>query len=361
MDMEHLNSKVCCNCGKEKVLGEFYKQLGCKDGWVNECKACRRNKSISRYYEISHPSRRNYRAEVINGKKKCKDCGLEKPLEEFHRSTTGTGERKNRCKVCVSIKGRHPDPARRNCLAKIVNGKKRCKKCGLEKPVEEFRKHVGHKDGRTNTCKTCYGAGTKLAIAEFKKKVVLHKGGKCEVCGLKTEWYEVYDCHHLNPEEKEYGIAGMRYKDWDTIIVPELRKCILVCASCHSSLTSQIARLKPTEDRQWKQRYDDRANMYKRLCVEYIGNGCQICGLVTNDFAKYDFHHIDSFSKTYNIGKLRGKDWETIIQPELDKCALLCRNCHASVHYGRYDDLILVPGRRSSEEKIIQSASFLYR
>lgn len=49
-----------------------------------------------------------------------------------------------------------------------------------------------------------------------------------------------------------------------------------------------------------------------------------------------DFHHRDPSQKDFAIGETRqGKkivrSWDALI-PELDKCDLLCKNCHAEVH-----------------------------
>jgi ribosomal protein L30E len=45
------------------------------------------------------------------------------------------------------------------------------------------------------------------------------------------------------------------------------------------------------------------------------------------------FHHIDPSQKDFNIGG-RGstRAWETI-KAEIEKCILLCANCHAEEHY----------------------------
>ena len=74
-----------------------------------------------------------------------------------------------------------------------------------------------------------------------------------------------------------------------------------------------------------------RQSIYKELCVEYKGGKCEICG-----YDKYigalDFHHKDPSQKKFNIAaaKLRQFNNETI--EELDKCQMLCANCHREVH-----------------------------
>jgi len=70
----------------------------------------------------------------------------------------------------------------------------------------------------------------------------------------------------------------------------------------------------------------------KRKAVEYKGNKCKICG-----YSKYigslEFHHIDPSKKKFTIAHVKSTTFKKII-PELDKCVLLCRNCHSEVHSG---------------------------
>lgn len=68
----------------------------------------------------------------------------------------------------------------------------------------------------------------------------------------------------------------------------------------------------------------------KLRSVEYKGSKCCLCG-----YSKYvgalDFHHIDPSKKDFDLSSLRSYTWETV-QKELDKCILVCRNCHAEIH-----------------------------
>lgn len=58
---------------------------------------------------------------------------------------------------------------------------------------------------------------------------------------------------------------------------------------------------------------------------------CVKCG--ESRFYVLDFHHTGS-NKSYNIGesKTKGKSIYTV-QEELDKCILLCANCHRELHH----------------------------
>lgn len=72
----------------------------------------------------------------------------------------------------------------------------------------------------------------------------------------------------------------------------------------------------------------------KLKAVVYKGGGCLICGY-SRCVRALTFHHLDPEQKDFSLG---GKclAWETI-KAELDKCVLLCGNCHDEVHDGMTD------------------------
>ncbi|KKR36503.1 MAG: hypothetical protein UW46_C0005G0044 [Candidatus Yanofskybacteria bacterium GW2011_GWF1_44_227] len=74
-----------------------------------------------------------------------------------------------------------------------------------------------------------------------------------------------------------------------------------------------------------------RRRKVKSLAIEYKGGKCQVCG-----YCKYqgalDMHHISD--KQFGIGdKGYTRSWEKIKQ-ELDKCILVCANCHREIEGG---------------------------
>lgn len=75
----------------------------------------------------------------------------------------------------------------------------------------------------------------------------------------------------------------------------------------------------------------DRFREYKKQAVEYKGGKCQKCGY-DKCVAALDFHHINPEEKDPNWRKMRNWTFERI-KPELDKCILVCGNCHAEIHY----------------------------
>jgi 5-methylcytosine-specific restriction endonuclease McrA len=82
-----------------------------------------------------------------------------------------------------------------------------------------------------------------------------------------------------------------------------------------------------------KQAVDKRRKKLKTMALEYKGGKCEVCG-----YAKYpgamEFHHRDPQSKDFGIGfKGYTRSWDKV-KAELDKCVLLCSNCHHEIHGG---------------------------
>ncbi len=75
----------------------------------------------------------------------------------------------------------------------------------------------------------------------------------------------------------------------------------------------------------------ERQRKIKTQCVEYKGGKCIIC-----NYNKYigalDFHHLDPSKKDFSIGKLKNYSFSDKIKNELNKCILVCANCHREIH-----------------------------
>ena len=75
-----------------------------------------------------------------------------------------------------------------------------------------------------------------------------------------------------------------------------------------------------------------RRKVIKHRAIEYKGGKCGICGYDKCESA-LEFHHVDPSSKLFGIGSGDTRSWE-IVKAELDKCVLLCSNCHKEVEAG---------------------------
>ena len=68
--------------------------------------------------------------------------------------------------------------------------------------------------------------------------------------------------------------------------------------------------------------------------INYKGNKCVDCSLSYPEqpYVIFDFHHLNPLEKDVDWSKLRLKSDESI-KKELDKCVILCSNCHRIRHH----------------------------
>lgn len=78
---------------------------------------------------------------------------------------------------------------------------------------------------------------------------------------------------------------------------------------------------------------NDRHTEFKNVLISYKGGCCELCG-----YNKYigalDLHHKDPKEKDFNFGKNKQYVLNQKIIDELDKCLLVCSNCHREIHGG---------------------------
>jgi predicted transcriptional regulator len=144
-----------------------------------------------------------------------------------------------------------------------------------------------------------------FSVSEIAKELSL---GKTTVrywlnkYGLKTSWsggkrkikkHKCYSCGEDNPKNF-------------------YSKQKISCKKCHN-----------------KQRSVDQRNV-KKLAVDYKGGSCITCGY-SKSLSALEFHHRDPNEKDLPPSKLNNHKFEDI-KVELDKCDLLCANCHREEH-----------------------------
>lgn len=115
--------------------------------------------------------------------------------------------------------------------------------------------------------------------------------------------------------ETRYCPVCKKYKKFDDFYARRKNNCSGWCRKCVNQETIK------------------RSRKVKLDCLEYKGGKCQNCGY-NKCPAALDFHHRNpkekdfSICQRYNYGKLNDK-----IKKELDKCDLLCANCHREEHW----------------------------
>ena len=184
---------------------------------------------------------------------------------------------------------------------------KTCLSCRETKPISEYHKNSGYKDGVVSRCKPCVNKADRQkrsASVELRRTLKANRTEKrCPKCG------EVKMLEHFSFHNKPRNIRNPRCKD---------------CASLHSKRFSAP-------------RKRNKVIKLKSVLVSFAGGVCADCGLLPSNewpLACFDFHHIGK--KSFSISgwlqstKLNYPDNEVI--DEVKNCELLCSNCHRRRH-----------------------------
>ena len=75
-----------------------------------------------------------------------------------------------------------------------------------------------------------------------------------------------------------------------------------------------------------------RRNKVKLMSIEYKGGKCEICGY-DKCIDALEFHHLNSYKKDFGIAKKGYTRSFDKVKEELDKCILVCANCHREIHH----------------------------
>ena len=153
--------KICKKCGKEKPLGDFYKNKGMKDGCVNKCKACdsaywkarrtdpvtgaviRKRKNEHQIHMYNTDSA--YRLKILNQGKESAKRNRER-VRKYHQEWNQRPEVKERTRELQrALYARNPVKAKERCRKKY---KKR-----MSNPVYRINNatHVGLSKSIKNT------------------------------------------------------------------------------------------------------------------------------------------------------------------------------------------------------------------
>lgn len=166
----------------------------------------------------------------------------------------------------------------------------------------------------------------------------------CTECGESAA--ACLEFHHLPGAEKLMDVGEMvAFGYGRKAIREEIEKCDVLCANCHrqehhdldvvavcnDSLRADVRAdcAAPDTSPFSKERYLRAwTTVYKRTV------GCQQCG--TSDPRCLEFHHLDPATKVEGVGKMINDCYPTDdVIAEVEKCAVLCANCHRQIHYER--------------------------
>jgi hypothetical protein len=165
--------------------------------------------------------------------------------------------------------------------------------------------------------------------AVFRRKQINELGHKvCSVCGEDKPLNEYYS-KHKNSISWCKGCSGLKAK--------ERRKRLKDRGLCPRCLQPWFGETYECDSCLEKVRISRREWTIK--AIEYMGNKCKVCG-GTFHYAAMVFHHRDPSKKEFKISYLVNKrtlTWEHL-KKELEKCDLVCANCHNIIHCGSEEE-----------------------
>lgn len=112
------------------------------------------------------------------------------------------------------------------------------------------------------------------------------------------------------------------------------------CKKCNKIKNSKHHKFKKTKkgnyiypfSDKWENVDQKRNHTRRKLwSIEYKGGKCHVCGY-SKCVGALEFHHIEPEYKKFAISSTSGNISERVLKKELDKCVLLCSNCHREVH-----------------------------
>jgi hypothetical protein len=185
-----------------------------------------------------------------------------------------------------------------------------CKICGAEKPLSEFPRCPTCIGGVKYQCKVCTTQRAR------ERAIRLRAAGLCVQCGKPVlPGYTVCEYHR---ERQRLDSARQR------------GRCVEqgICTVCGGPVITGKTMCPGCTAEQKVQR-----RLRKQRAVEYLGGQCVDCGLKTDKYEQYDFHHVvGKNDRNRQITKIIAwGNWEET-RRELDKCVLLCANCHRTRH-----------------------------
>lgn len=117
------------------------------------------------------------------------------------------------------------------------------------------------------------------------------------------------------------------------------RPTTLCCETCNEILTGRQRRYcsltcKNRSNNTKYQNYESqkrRGEDRKLKLVKMKGGKCQKCGYDKN-YSALCFHHLRDKRFGITIRECSNNSWNVLLE-EVDKCVLLCHNCHMEEHY----------------------------
>jgi hypothetical protein len=112
--------------------------------------------------------------------------------------------------------------------------KRKCSQCGMLKPLNEFSPRYDRKDGYYNYCRMCGIAAHRRLRRRNRQRLTKSACARCGYDKCKA----ALDYHHKDGTKKSFTVSACSDKSV-AAIEAEIAKCVVLCANCHRELTNR--------------------------------------------------------------------------------------------------------------------------
>ncbi len=160
----HPQTKKCTRCHQIKSLEEFTHDKSRKDGHLDLCKACLRQKTMKTRLRWKQERQK------LPLHKTCSQCQRTLPADAFHHSTNTKDGLRSTCKACrkayhIKVQARYQQER-----AQHTKTEKTCTSCKRTLPFASFYYDKNTKDGYAVYCKKCAQHKQETYIRTWEKR-----------------------------------------------------------------------------------------------------------------------------------------------------------------------------------------------
>ena len=194
-----------------------------------------------------------------------------------------------------------------------------CKKC-----QKTFRVYVNGMDlNKRRLCTDC----------QPYKAPRIHKTNTCKQCGKELQFDSSLRSANgkiINLSRRSYCLDCSPFGEFaknEKPVIDGKRECFR-CKQFKPLLEFRLTKgrwccnCNPCE----RERINEYSRILKQKAIDHLGGKCQVCGY-NRCMRSLVFHSKDPAQKEFSLGRRKCINWEDT-RKELDKCLLLCANCH---------------------------------
>jgi ribosomal protein L30E len=211
------------------------------------------------------------------------------------------------------------------------NLKKICKQCGnIFMPTFENRIYC---------CDECFKKRRKYRYTKQENEQRYFKRKICKHCGNTVNYSQLYVSRCCNNKDCIQKEIDLRKKGYINYNILKIKKNKINKKDKRNRINATVRRGK-FKSRQYIKKYKQ-------------DNKCIMCN--NDKIHCLEFHHFESDKKEIGISKAISRGWGIdAIKKEMEKCTVLCKNCHKEIHYLEKIGKIVVYESKYFNKKLIR-------